>query len=85
MGALHEGHGSPLDEARRRADLVVTSIFVNPLQFGPTEDLSRYPRTPADDLALCAAHGVDIVFTPDVPEIYPDGEPAEYLVVGIER
>lgn len=75
MGALHDGHGSPLEEAKRRADLVVASIFVNPLQFGPTEDLSRYPRTLADDVALCARHGVDIVFAPGVEEIYPDGEP----------
>jgi pantoate--beta-alanine ligase len=82
MGALHDGHASLLEEARRRADLVVASIFVNPLQFGPTEDLSRYPRAPVEDLALCAAHGVDIVFAPDVPEMYPDGEPAVTVVPG---
>lgn len=75
MGALHDGHGSPLKAAKRKADLVVASIFVNPLQFGPTEDLSRYPRTFAADMALCARHGVDIVFAPRVEEIYPDGEP----------
>lgn len=76
MGALHDGHASLLDEAGRRADLVVASVFVNPLQFGPSEDLSRYPRTLGEDVALCARHGVDIVFAPGVEEIYPDGEPS---------
>ncbi|MGI8889136.1 MAG: pantoate--beta-alanine ligase [Nocardioidaceae bacterium] len=75
MGALHEGHAALMQEARRRADRVVVSIFVNPLQFGSTEDLSRYPRTLSDDVALCARHGVDIVFAPGVEEIYPGGEP----------
>lgn len=75
MGALHEGHSALIQEARRRADRVAVSIFVNPLQFGPTEDLSRYPRTLSDDVALCARHGVDIVFAPGVEEIYPGGEP----------
>lgn len=76
MGALHDGHAALFDVARQRADCVVSSIFVNPLQFGPNEDLSRYPRALANDLAVCAAHGVDIVFTPDVHQMYPDGEPA---------
>ncbi len=75
MGALHDGHAALLDEARRRAEFVVASIFVNPLQFAPTEDLSRYPRALADDLALCAQHGVDLVFAPVVEEMYPDGAP----------
>src|SRR5918997_70215 len=71
MGFLHEGHLRLVDEARRRADLVVMSIFVNPLQFGPTEDLSRYPRDAAGDAAKAKARGVDLLFTPEGPEIYP--------------
>jgi pantoate--beta-alanine ligase len=78
MGALHEGHASLMDEARSRvtsADAVVVSIFVNPMQFGPGEDLDRYPRTFDADLEVCAAHGVDVVFAPSVDEVYPGGEP----------
>lgn len=73
MGALHEGHASLIRMARRDAELVVVSIFVNPLQFGPQEDLSRYPRPKENDLALCRALGVDVVFYPDVESFYPDG------------
>lgn len=73
MGALHAGHAALLDEARRRADLVVCSIFVNPKQFSPTEDLSRYPRRPEDDRALCEACGVDVLFAPGADEVYPPG------------
>lgn len=77
MGALHEGHASLMRLARERvADgPVVTSVFVNPLQFGPQEDLDRYPRTLEADLELCAAEGVDVVFAPEVEEVYPGGEP----------
>ncbi len=75
MGALHAGHGALLDEARRYGEPVVVSIFVNPTQFGPAEDLSRYPRTLAADLELCGRHGVDLVFAPDVDVVYPDGPP----------
>jgi pantoate--beta-alanine ligase len=78
MGALHEGHRSLLDEARRRVtptDAVVASIFVNPLQFAPGEDLDRYPRAFDADLAVCADAGVDVVFAPTVDEVYPGGEP----------
>ncbi|MBX6391327.1 MAG: pantoate--beta-alanine ligase [Frankia sp.] len=64
MGALHEGHATLIREARRAADQVVVTIFVNPLQFGPNEDLDRYPRTLEADLAVCAREGVDIVFAP---------------------
>lgn len=71
MGALHEGHLSLMREARKRADKVVVSIFVNPTQFGPNEDLDRYPRDPEGDTALCASVGVDYLFMPSVEEIYP--------------
>ena len=71
MGFLHEGHLTLVDEARRRAGFVVMSIFVNPLQFAPTEDLSRYPRDAAGDAAKSAARGVDLLFTPGVDEMYP--------------
>ncbi|MGW0191945.1 pantoate--beta-alanine ligase [Nonomuraea sp. NPDC003201] len=70
MGALHEGHRSLIRQARVRADQVVVSIFVNPLQFGPSEDFSRYPRTFDADLDVCRAEGVDVVFHPDAAEMY---------------
>jgi pantoate--beta-alanine ligase len=73
MGALHAGHAALLEEARRRADIVVASVFVNPKQFAPGEDLARYPRTLDDDVRLCASCGVDIVFAPGAEEIYPAG------------
>jgi pantoate--beta-alanine ligase len=73
MGALHEGHASLIRKARELADVVVVSIFVNPLQFGPAEDLSRYPRPLEKDLALCKALGVDAVFHPTVETMYPEG------------
>ncbi len=78
MGALHEGHASLLRTARAQLgadDLLVASVFVNPLQFGPGEDLARYPRTLDADLDLCAAEGVDVVFAPAVDEVYPGGDP----------
>ena len=71
MGFLHDGHLSLVDEARRRADFVVMSIFVNPLQFAPTEDLSRYPRDPDGDAAKARARGVALLFTPGEAEMYP--------------
>lgn len=76
MGALHEGHGSLMTEARARVGetgQVVVSIFVNPLQFAPGEDLDRYPRTLDADLALCGERGVDVVFAPEPEEVYPGG------------
>jgi pantoate--beta-alanine ligase len=73
MGALHEGHRALMREARARADVVVASVFVNPTQFAPGEDLERYPRDLDADLEVCAAEGVDIVFAPAVEEIYPEG------------
>ena len=73
MGALHEGHLALIDEARRHADLVVVSIFVNPLQFNRSDDFDAYPRPIDDDLALCAAHGVDALYAPRAVAMYPAG------------
>lgn len=73
LGALHEGHLRLIDEAKRRTDFVVVSIFVNPLQFGPTEDLARYPRNVPRDTALCAGRGASLVFVPEVATMYPPG------------
>jgi len=73
MGALHEGHLALVDEARRRADVVLMSLFVNPLQFGPGEDLARYPWDLAGDRELAAARGVAALFAPDVATMYPPG------------
>jgi pantoate--beta-alanine ligase len=72
MGALHEGHASLMRHARRASDLVVVSIFVNPLQFDRPDDLVRYPRTLGRDLAVCESCGVDVVFAPGVAEMYPE-------------
>ncbi|HET7386061.1 MAG TPA: pantoate--beta-alanine ligase [Nocardioidaceae bacterium] len=77
MGALHAGHDALLRIGRSRVGptgTLVVSLFVNPLQFAPGEDLDRYPRTFEDDLTMCAARGVDVVFAPSVGEMYPDGE-----------
>ncbi|UCG52439.1 MAG: pantoate--beta-alanine ligase [Candidatus Latescibacterota bacterium] len=71
MGALHPGHGSCIEIAREIGDVVVVSIFVNPTQFGPTEDLDRYPNTLDADLENCRSWGVDVVFVPEASEIYP--------------
>ena len=72
MGYLHEGHLRLADEARRRADVVVMSIFVNPLQFGPAEDLARYPRDLEGDAAKAQSRQVDLLFVPEAREIYPE-------------
>ena len=72
MGALHPGHASLLHRARVECDLVVCSIFVNPLQFNDPKDLERYPRPLANDLALAEAEGCDVVFHPEATEMYPD-------------
>ena len=71
MGALHEGHLSLVRAARQQTDIVVTSIFVNPTQFGPTEDFSKYPRTFEIDSAMLAAEKTDYIFSPSVEEMYP--------------
>lgn len=73
MGALHAGHESLLHRAREECASVVASIFVNPTQFGPTEDLERYPRDEHGDLALLRAAGVDVAFLPTVDQVYPPG------------
>ena len=76
MGAFHDGHVSLMRRARDERDAVVVSIFVNPLQFGPGEDLSRYPRDEERDLSIAGELGMDVVFAPTVEEMYPAGEPA---------
>jgi pantoate--beta-alanine ligase len=73
MGALHAGHASLMEQARALSDVVVVSIFVNPLQFGPGEDYARYPRPLEADLDRCAELGVDLVFVPAVGDLYPPG------------
>ncbi len=73
MGALHRGHTSLIELARKHADVVVTTIFVNPTQFGPTEDLARYPRDLDRDTTLAQAAGTDILFTPSASGMYPEG------------
>ncbi|MGM1028847.1 MAG: pantoate--beta-alanine ligase [Actinomycetota bacterium] len=80
MGALHAGHVALVRAALERADLVIASVFVNPLQFGPHEDLARYPRTPDADTDRLAELGVATVFMPTVEEMYPDGGRSATLV-----
>ena len=75
MGYLHEGHRSLLDAARAANEVAVASVFVNPLQFGPTEDLAAYPRDLDRDLAMCEAARIDHVLHPSVEEMYPFGTP----------
>ena len=73
MGYLHEGHASLIQAARENNDKVVVSIFVNPMQFGPTEDLASYPRDLEKDSALCASLGADLIFHPEPEEMYHEG------------
>lgn len=82
MGALHEGHLALVERGAALAELVVVSIFVNPLQFGPAEDLERYPRDLDADVAALAGRGADLVFAPSVSEMYPDGAPQITLRAG---
>jgi pantoate--beta-alanine ligase len=83
MGYLHPGHISLVERARALADWVAMSIFVNPMQFGPREDLARYPRDLERDLEMARAAGVDLVFAPEVGEMYPHGEPQVAVVPGV--
>ena len=85
MGALHEGHLSLVRAAKAQCDAVAVSIFVNPTQFGPTEDLSKYPRQFSGDCRLLEQEGVDILFAPPVEEIYPGGEVTWVLVEGLSE
>src|SRR6266446_3295708 len=85
MGALHEGHLSLVRAAKARCDAVAVSIFVNPTQFGPTEDLSKYPRQFERDCRLLENEGVNILFAPSVEEIYPDGAVTWVLVEGLSE
>lgn len=82
MGALHEGHAQLARTAVEQNDVVVASIFVNPLQFGDAVDLDRYPRTLEADLTLLEEQGVDLVFAPPVEEVYPGGEPLVRITAG---
>jgi pantoate--beta-alanine ligase len=79
MGALHAGHRALMTQARDLSQSVVVSVFVNPLQFGANEDLARYPRTLDADVAMCEQTGVDVVWAPSVPDVYPGG-PAQVRV-----
>jgi pantoate--beta-alanine ligase len=83
MGYLHEGHVSLLRAARAECDVVVMSLFVNPAQFGPDEDLDRYPRDEERDMRLAAEAGVDVVYAPPVEEVYPDGFATHVEVEGL--
>jgi pantoate--beta-alanine ligase len=85
MGALHEGHLSLVRAAKAQCDAVAVSIFVNPTQFGPTEDLSKYPRQFDRDCRLLENEGAEILFAPPVEEIYPDGEVTWVLVEGLSE
>jgi pantoate--beta-alanine ligase len=85
MGALHAGHFSLIDAARAACDVVVVTIFVNPTQFAPTEDLEAYPRTPESDHAGCEQRGVDAIFTPDVKTMYPAGAETQVLVPALAK
>jgi pantoate--beta-alanine ligase len=81
MGALHPGHARLIEEARRDSGFLVVSIFVNPTQFGPGEDYGRYPRSFAEDRALCALAGADLVFAPEVSEMDPGGPSSTFVEV----
>jgi len=81
MGALHEGHAELVRRCRGECDFLVVSIFVNPTQFGPNEDLAKYPRTPELDHALCSTSGADLVFEPSVEEMYPSGASRTWVEV----
>ena len=85
MGFLHEGHRSLMRRAKTECATVVATIFVNPTQFGPNEDFTRYPRDEARDFAICEAEGVDILFAPSVEEMYPEGAETTVSVGPLSR
>lgn len=85
LGALHEGHASLLRASKARHPVSVLSIFVNPKQFGPTEDFARYPRTLQGDIALAQACGVDVIYAPTVEEMYPLGFKSQVRVEGMDN
>ncbi len=85
MGALHNGHRALIRAARLQCDALVVSIFVNPTQFAPTEDLATYPKPIAKDRALCRAEGVDVCFEPNAKAMYPDGFQTQVTVPGIAK
>ena len=85
MGAIHDGHLSLVRLARASAERVVVSVFVNPLQFGPREDFRRYPRPRTRDRALLRAAGADLVWEPDVRDLYPPGERTRVRVTGLDQ
>ncbi|MGA9496980.1 MAG: pantoate--beta-alanine ligase, partial [Terriglobales bacterium] len=85
MGALHEGHLSLVRAAKAQCDVVAVSIFVNPAQFGPTEDLSKYPRQFDRDCQLLEKEGAEILFAPSVEEIYPQGAVTWVVVEGLSE
>ncbi|MBL7254477.1 pantoate--beta-alanine ligase [Paractinoplanes lichenicola] len=82
MGALHDGHRRLMREAKKRAELVIVTIFVNPLQFGPNEDFDKYPRTLEADVEACRAEGVAVVFAPSRDQVYPTGAPSITMNAG---
>ena len=82
LGALHEGHATLVRQARASADSVIVTVFLNPLQFGPKEDLAKYPRTFDADLEVCSREGVDVVFAPGPDVVYPDGDPGVRVSAG---
>ncbi|MGH9744055.1 MAG: pantoate--beta-alanine ligase, partial [Candidatus Acidiferrum sp.] len=85
MGALHEGHAALVERARRECSRVIASVFVNPKQFGPSEDYKKYPRTLETDAEKLGAIGVDVLFAPEAPEVYPDGFRTYVNVEGISE
>jgi len=85
MGALHAGHMALVESAKSKADRVVATIFVNPLQFGPTEDLDRYPRQEAEDARLLNQHGCDLLWVPTAAQLYPPGFATSITVAGVSE
>ncbi|MCC6744166.1 MAG: pantoate--beta-alanine ligase [Acidobacteria bacterium] len=83
MGALHSGHMSLMQRARQMSDIVVVTIFINPIQFGPAEDLERYPRDLAADAEMCVSRGVDYIFAPLIDEVYPENFSSYVIVEGL--